>query len=83
MSNFTDAINAIDEKIQHHSGEAQKAREDIARHTTHIARASTLLDVQSSTVDSLKAARKILTDAELASRNDNPTGNTDDDPFIL
>lgn len=83
MSNFTDAINAIDEKIQHHAGEASKLKLDVSNYTRFLGNASTALDIQNKTVESLREARKILVDAETASRKDNPTGTEDDDPFIL
>lgn len=83
MSDYTDAINAINEKIQYHSGEVKKYKAEVEHLTTRIGQASDVLAIQQSTVDSLTKARKILVDAETASKNDNPTGTQDEYPFIL
>lgn len=68
MSDFTGAVNAIDEKIQYHSGKAQEHRRKIEHHEALVRIESSGLDAQEKEVESLKAARKVLTDAETTSR---------------
>lgn len=81
--NYTDAINAINERISHHASEAKKAKLEVSRLTVNLQNASSAMSIQESTVASLEKARKILVDAENASRANDKAEDINDNPVIL
>lgn len=85
MSNFSDAINAIDEKIVHHSGKVKDHKEAITDLTIKLDVEASGLAVHQNTVESLREARKIIVDAETASRETTikNVGGIDGDSIVL